>query len=136
MAECPFCRIVAGTSPAEVVHADAGALAFLDGAPSARGHVLVVPRVHAPTLLDLPDGEVGALFRTVKTVQRKVEAALRPAGFNVGWNHGHAAGQRVGHLHVHVLPRYADGGLGVQALGAGGHRGDLAQIAAAIRAAG
>lgn len=135
MAECPFCRIVAGTAPAEVVHAGPDAVAFLDASPSARGHVLVIPRTHAPTLLDLPDAEVGALFRTVKAVQRRLEAAFRPAGFNVGWNHGHAAGQRVGHLHVHVLPRYADGGLGVQALGRGGSRSELAQVAAAIRAA-
>lgn len=134
MDDCPFCQIAAGKLTAEVVHESPGALAFLDVFPAARGHVLVVPRIHAPTLLELDDGAVGELFRTVKEVQRKVQAALRPLGFNLGWNHGRSAGQHVLHLHVHVLPRYAEGGRGVQSVGSGGDRRDLAAVAAAIRA--
>jgi histidine triad (HIT) family protein len=133
MDACLFCRIAAGEVAAEIVHDAPATLAFLDVHPAARGHVLVVPRAHAPTLLDLDDAAVGDLFRAVKAVQRKVLAALGPAGFNVGWNHGRAAGQHVPHLHVHVLPRYGDGGRGVQSLGAGGDRGQLAETAAAIR---
>lgn len=132
---CLFCRIVARAVPAEIVYEDAAAIAFLDVHPAAPGHVLVVPRAHAETLLDLEDAAIGDLFRGVKTVQEMVQAALRPFGFNVGWNHGRAAGQHVAHLHVHVLPRYADGGRGIQLLGAGGDRGELARVAAAIRAA-
>jgi histidine triad (HIT) family protein len=135
MDECPFCQIAAGALAAEVIHQAPGALAFLDAFPAARGHVLVVPRAHAPTLLDLDDRAVGDLFAAVREVQRKVQAALHPVAFNVGWNHGRAAGQHVFHLHVHVLPRYAEGGRGVQALGTGGDRRDLPALAAAIRAA-
>ncbi len=135
MEPCLFCRIVAGEVPAEIVHQDANAIAFLDVHPAARGHVLVVPRVHAATLLELDDAAVGGLFLSVKAVQRRVQQALGPAGMNVGWNHGRAAGQHVLHLHVHVLPRYGDRGHGVQALGQGGDRGDLAAVAAALRAA-
>jgi histidine triad (HIT) family protein len=135
MESCLFCRIASGAAAAELVHEAPGAVAFLDVHPAAPGHVLVVPRAHAPTLLDLEDAAVGDLFLAVKAVQRKVLAALRPAGFNVGWNHGRAAGQHVLHLHVHVLPRHADGGRGVQSLGAGGDRGKLAELAAAIRGA-
>jgi histidine triad (HIT) family protein len=134
MDDCPFCQIAAGGLSAEVVHEAPGALAFLDVFPAARGHVLVVPRAHAPTLLELDDGAVGELFRAVKEVQRKIQAALRPLGFNLGWNHGRSAGQHVFHLHVHVLPRYAEGGRGVQSVGSGGDRRDLAAVAAAIRA--
>jgi histidine triad (HIT) family protein len=135
MESCLFCRIVAGGIPAHLVDESAGAVAFLDANPVARPHVLVVPRAHAPTLLDLDDEAVGALFLAVKRVQRKVQAAFRPVGFNVGWNHGRAAGQHVHHLHVHVLPRYADGGRGVQLLGPGGDRGELAELAEALRRA-
>jgi len=131
---CLFCRIVSRSVPAEIVYESPSAVAFLDVHPAARGHVLVVPRMHAPTLLELPDDAVGELFRSVKTVQRMVDAALRPLAFNVGWNHGRAAGQHVFHLHVHILPRYADGGRGVQLLGSGGDRGEVGEIATAIRA--
>ena len=133
MADCIFCRIVAGAMPAEVVYEAEGALAFLDTFPSARGHALVIPRAHAPTLLDLEDEGVDHLFRAVKAVTRKLGAALGPKGFNIGWNHGAAAGQHVFHLHVHILPRYAEGGRGVQSVGLGGTVGGLSDIAAAIR---
>jgi histidine triad (HIT) family protein len=103
MADCPFCQIVAGTLPAAVVHESRGAVAFLDAFPAARGHVLVVPRLHAPTLLDLDENAIGELFQAVCAVQRKVQKALAPIGMNVGWNHGRPAGQHVFHLHVHVM---------------------------------
>jgi histidine triad (HIT) family protein len=135
MESCLFCRIAAGAVAAHVVHEAEGAVAFLDAFPAARPHVLVIPRIHAPTLLDLDDAAVGSLFTTVKAVQRKVEAAFQPLGFNVGWNHGQAAGQHVFHLHVHVLPRYADGGRGVQALGSRGDRAELPALAALLRGA-
>jgi len=133
MTDCLFCKIASGAQVAEIVHRDPGAIAFLDVFPAARGHVLVVPRAHAETLLDLEDAAVGDLFRTVKAVMGKVRAALSPMGFNVGWNHGRAAGQHVFHLHVHLIPRYAEGGRGVQAVGAGGDRQELEAVAAAIR---
>jgi histidine triad (HIT) family protein len=130
---CPFCAIAAGTTPAHLVHEGPGAIAFLDAFPAARPHVLVVPRAHAPTLVDLDDDAIDELFRTVKLVQQRIQAAFQPAGFNVGWNHGRAAGQHVDHLHVHVLPRYAGGGRGIQSLGSGGDRAELARLAAALR---
>ncbi|HUL59780.1 MAG TPA: HIT family protein [Anaeromyxobacteraceae bacterium] len=135
MSDCIFCRIAAGAAKAEIVHETPDAVAFLDAHPAARGHAMVIPRVHAASLLDLDGPAVAGLFQAVKEVMGKVVAALRPAGMNVGWNHGRAAGQHVFHLHVHVLPRYAEGGRGVQLLGEGGDRGDLAEVAAALRRA-
>ena len=135
MSDCLFCQIAAGTLKAEVVHETPEALAFLDKFPAARGHAVVIPRAHAPTLLDLEDAAIGGLFRAVKEVQRKVSAALAPVAFNVGWNHGKGAGQHVFHLHVHVLPRFREGGRGIQMLGEGPGRESLAELAEAIRKA-
>jgi histidine triad (HIT) family protein len=134
MAECIFCEIMAGRIPAEIVHESPGAVAFMDVFPAARGHVLVVPRTHAPTLQDLDEKGVGELFAAVKAVQRRVMRALRPLGMNVGWNHGRPAGQHVLHLHVHLIPRFEEGGRGIQQVGTGGDRADVPKVAAAIRA--
>ncbi len=135
MADCLFCRIAAGELPAELVHQTEAAIAFLDRTPAARGHVMVVPRAHAASLLELDAAAVGDLFLAVKDVMRKVDAALHPAGMNVGWNHGRAAGQHVLHLHVHVIPRHTPGGRGIQVMGEGADDTPLAEIAAAIRRA-
>ena len=127
--------MVSGELQANLVYESPGAVAFLDKYPATRGHTLVIPRHHAPTLLDLPDEHVEGLFRAVKEVQAKVARALEPIAFNVGWNHGQAAGQHVFHLHVHVLPRFAGSGRGVQAVAEGAARMDLAAVAEAIRKA-
>jgi histidine triad (HIT) family protein len=135
MDDCIFCKVVSGELQANLVYESPGAVAFLDKHPSARGHTLVIPRHHAPTLLDLPDENVEGLFRAVKEVQAKVARALEPNAFHVGWNHGRAAGQHVFHLHVHVLPHYGSPGYGIQAMGEGAARMDLAAVAEAIRKA-
>lgn len=135
MNDCVFCRIVAGTLEAEIVYQDAEAIAFLDRHPAARGHVMVIPRAHAASLLDLDDAAVGGLFRAVKAVMCKVSDALRPLAMNVGWNHGKDAGQHVFHLHVHVLPRFGAGGRGVQMVGEGTGRVSFAELGAALRSA-
>ena len=134
MSDCLFCRIVAGEVPAERVYESENALAFLDVMPAARGHTLVVPKVHAATLTDLDDESAARLFQAVKAVMAKLGKALHPAAFNVGWNHGSAAGQHVFHLHVHILPRQK-AGTGIQSLGEGGSRGDLAAVGSLIRGA-
>jgi len=135
MADCIFCGIASGAVTAHVVHETPEAVAFLDRHPAARGHVMVIPRTHAANVLELEDAAVGGLFRAVKEVVRKVNDAFRPAAFHVGWNHGKGAGQHVFHLHVHVLPRFHEGGRGVQMLGEGAGRVDLGEIAEAIRRA-
>ena len=135
MSECIFCQIASGTMKAEIVHETPEAVAFLDKFPAAKGHVVIIPRAHAATLPDLDDATIAGVFRTVKDVMRKVNAALAPAGMNLGWNHGKAAGQHVFHLHVHVLPRYAQGGRGIQVMGEGPGDVSLAEVAQAIRKA-
>ena len=135
MSDCIFCQIAAGTMKAEIVHETPEAIAFLDKFPAARGHVVVVPRAHAVSLSELDDAAVAGVFRAVKDVMRKVTAALAPAGMNVGWNHGRAAGQVVMHLHVHVLPRFGQAGRGIQVMGEGTGKVDFAELGAALRSA-
>jgi histidine triad (HIT) family protein len=137
MPDCIFCKIIAGEMKAHTVYETEHVLAFLDIHPVSRGHTMVISRVHAERLDLLEDRHVGSLFLGVKRVMVLLEKALRPDGLNVGWNHGWAAGQRVDHLHVHILPRYrGDGGGGIQSLIRSSTNEDLASIANQIRAAG
>lgn len=101
--ECPFCaRIRAG----EVLVSNEFAVALEDAFPVSLGHVLVVPRRHAPTYFDLTEDEQLALWRLVAEARRGLDRKHRPDGYNLGVNVGAAAGQTVDHAHVHVIPRY------------------------------
>ena len=106
---CVFCAIAAGELPAATVLSDGGAAAFLDTRPVFKGHVLVVPRAHVPTLGDLPAADIGALFATVQAVAGAVEAGLGADGTFVALNN--KVSQSVAHLHVHVIPRRRKDGL-------------------------
>jgi histidine triad (HIT) family protein len=79
-------------------------VAFRDIAPRAPTHILVVPRCHVPSLLDLDaaDGELlGRIFATAADIARSEGIAER--GFRIVANCGPWAGQSVGHLHFHLL---------------------------------
>ncbi|WP_282005367.1 HIT family protein [Propioniciclava sinopodophylli] len=113
MSDCIFCRIVAGEIPSRQVHADEHAIAFLDMEPFKTGHTLVVPRAHVTDALadaDVLASIAPAIAATGKLLVEKLGAS----GMNVLSNVGEDAGQSVFHLHVHLVPRYADdAGMGV-----------------------
>ena len=137
-APCPFCRIVAGTDAASVVHTDDDVVAFLDLVPVNTGHVLVVPRAHATGLGDLPAATGEALWR----VAHRIGARLRrdPAwaeGVNLHLSDGEAAHQSVGHVHLHVIPRRTGDGLRIVHDRRPAHpsRAELDAVAARLREA-
>lgn len=109
---CIFCKINNGEIPTQFLGSNAGAAAFLDVKPIAKGHTLVVPKRHAETILDLDDEELAGLFTLVRDVTDKIKKSLSPDGFNIGANMHKAAGQEVEHLHIHVVPRWSDDGGG------------------------
>jgi diadenosine tetraphosphate (Ap4A) HIT family hydrolase len=105
--DCIFCAIVAGRADASVVHEDETAVAFLDIHPITPGHALVVPRRHAASLAELDAGDGGHLFQVAMRVAAALRASpLRVEGMNLFLSDGHAAGQDVFHVHLHVLPRF------------------------------
>ena len=108
-AGCLFCAIAAGDVPATMVMRDDDVAAFLDARPVFKGHVLVVPRAHIPTLSDAPVPALGPLFAAVQRIARAVEAGLDADGTFVAMNN--KVSQSVPHLHVHVVPRRKKDGL-------------------------
>ncbi|WP_295693946.1 HIT family protein [Lapillicoccus sp.] len=106
---CLFCAIATGAEPAYLVLDEPDLLGFLDTRPVFKGHVLLVPRTHVDTLLDLP---VGLLAPFLGAGQRLAQAAvdgLGAQGSFVAMNN--VVSQSVPHLHLHVVPRTKGDGL-------------------------
>jgi len=106
---CVFCEVIAGRQGATKILDEPGVVAFLDTSPVFKGHVLVVPRAHHETLVDVPERLLAPLFSTVQRVQVAVMAALDAKGTFVAMNN--VVSQSVPHLHVHVIPRTKGDGL-------------------------
>ncbi|MEO7447627.1 MAG: HIT family protein [Humibacillus sp.] len=106
---CTFCSIVAGELPADVVLDEPALLAFLDRRPVFRGHVLLVPREHVDTLLELPTGLHATLLGATQRLARAAVDGLGAQGTFVAMNN--VVSQSVPHLHVHIVPRTKGDGL-------------------------
>ena len=131
-----FSDIVAGRAPASVVHEDDTIMAFLTIGPVNPGHVLVIPKGRFVYLNDL-DEETGThLFRITRRVARAIrESGVRCEGINLFLADGEVAFQEVGHVHMHVFPRFAGDSFRIDAdWNARPSREQLDEIAGKIRA--
>ncbi|MCI4371756.1 MAG: HIT family protein [Thermoplasmata archaeon] len=101
--------------PASIVYEDAATLAFMDIRPMIRGHTLVIPKVHAASLEELPKESSGPILETARKVATALRhSGLRCDGVNLWLADGTAAGQEVFHVHFHVLPRFRGDGFGIR----------------------
>ena len=104
MSDCLFCGIVEGKIKGEIVYQDNSVAAFKDVNPKAPIHILIVPKKHIATLLDLEPGDkglVGEMFFVANRLAK--EQGISKNGFRVAVNCGAGAGQSVFHLHLHLL---------------------------------
>lgn len=108
-----FTRIIRGEIPAAKVYEDEQTIAFMDAGQVNPGHVIVATKKQVETVLDLDDDLAGALFRTAAKVARAVDRAFQPEGITILQANKPAGWQTVPHVHLHVLPRHKDDGLGL-----------------------
>ena len=104
MSDCLFCGIVEGRVKGNVVYRDESVVAFKDIRPQAPVHILIVPRKHVATVLDLEVNDqavVGQIFLVVAKLAR--DQGIDESGFRLVVNSGPDAGQTVFHLHFHLL---------------------------------
>ncbi|HEX3704721.1 MAG TPA: histidine triad nucleotide-binding protein [Vicinamibacterales bacterium] len=104
MADCLFCKIINRDIPASIVYEDDQMLAFNDIDPKAPTHVLLIPKRHMPSLLDLGPGDeslVGELVKRAAAIAR--ERGIAAGGFRTVFNTNADAGQTVAHIHLHLL---------------------------------
>ena len=104
MSDCIFCKIVAGEIPADLVYQDDAVVAFRDITPQAPTHVLIIPRQHIGTLLDISPETATLLGRMQHAaVEIARQEGLDERGFRLVTNCLEEAGQSVFHLHLHLL---------------------------------
>ncbi len=99
-----FAKILRGEIPAIKVYEDDKTLAFMDIMPQAEGHTLVIPKVPAVTLLDLPSEDAAYTIQIVQKVAKAIESALDKKGIILMQLSGEEAGQTVPHVHFHLIP--------------------------------
>lgn len=109
--DCIFCRIIASQIPCHKVYEDESVIAFLDINPVSEGHTLVVPKEHFEKFDECSTETIAAIGPVIGNLSGAVAAAVGADGYNILCNNGTAAGQLVGHVHFHIIPRNSGDGI-------------------------
>lgn len=104
MSDCIFCKIINKEIPSTIVYEDEKIIAFKDINPVAPVHVLVIPKKHITSLIELEDEEkniIGDIYLVINKIAK--ELGIAEKGFRVIVNCGEDGGQEVKHLHFHLI---------------------------------
>ncbi|MDO5555326.1 MAG: histidine triad nucleotide-binding protein [Clostridia bacterium] len=104
MEDCIFCKIIKKEIPSKIVYEDEEIIAFRDIKPVTPVHVLVIPKKHIESLLDLKEEDeklIGKIYTVINKIAR--QEGIAEKGFRVIVNCGEDGGQEVKHLHYHLL---------------------------------
>ena len=111
MSDCVFCQLI--QKKANVLFEDEKALVMLSPEPVAPGHVIVLPKEHAPIIEAVPDFIVGDMFKVANKIGVAVFEALGAQGTNILIQNGQPAGQKHNHTILNVIPRFENDNLQV-----------------------
>lgn len=103
MSDCLFCKIVAGEIPSTKVYEDEAVLAFRDINPMAPTHILVIPKVHIPSVAGITAENSAVVAHIFEVIAQIAAQEGLTGGYRVVSNCGSDAGQTVPHLHFHIL---------------------------------
>ncbi|HEY9606986.1 MAG TPA: bifunctional class I SAM-dependent methyltransferase/HIT family protein [Allocoleopsis sp.] len=109
--QCIFCN---PRKNLRLITESATAYAMLDGYPASKGHALIVPKNHIANYFELSFKEQSDCWLMVNKVQEILNKEFQPDGFNVGMNINRAAGQKMMHANIHVIPRYQGDAVGAK----------------------
>lgn len=102
--DCLFCKIVKGEIPSEKVYEDELVYAFNDISPTAPTHVLIIPKKHISSALEIDDENsslIGHIFSVANKIAKSV--GIDERGFRIVNNCGEDGGQTVNHIHFHLI---------------------------------
>ena len=103
-----FTEIIEGKRPGFIIFEDDSHVAILDKYPIDTGHSLVMPKIPYEKITDMPKNEVSKLFSLVPEIANAILKATGAVAFSIAQNNGKEAKQIIPHVHVHIIPRYAD----------------------------
>lgn len=103
MADCIFCKIIAGEIPSTKVYEDDVCLAFRDINPQTPTHILVIPKTHIASVAEITAENSGVVSHVFEKIAEIAKAEGLDSGYRVVSNCGDHAGQTVHHLHFHIL---------------------------------
>lgn len=102
--DCVFCKIASHEIPTDLIYEDDDIIAFKDINPQAPVHLLIVPKKHIKSILEITDEDKNLAYKIVKIAQKlAIDMGLASKGFRLVINTGDDGGQSVAHLHVHLL---------------------------------
>ena len=104
MEDCLFCKIDQGEIPSEKIYDGEGVFAIKDVNPQAPVHILILPKKHFSTIMEIEDGDqklIGSIFTVANKLAK--ENGLTDTGFRMILNCGRGAGQSVFHVHYHLM---------------------------------
>ncbi len=105
MQDCIFCKIIAGEIPSVKVYEDDLVFAFMDINPLQTGHTLIIPKVHAENLWEIPESDLNAVHAASQKIVNAMNSALGPVSVAVFQLNGRAVNQVLMHYHLHLIPR-------------------------------
>jgi len=105
--DCLFCGIGKGSVETFKVYEDAGIVAFLDITPAVAGQVIIIPKEHYQFIFQMPDQLLWDIVRIMKFLMPIIVNATKAQGISVYMAQGPAAGQRVGHVALNLVPRFS-----------------------------
>lgn len=111
LGDCIFCAMLRGEIPYVEVFSNEHLFAFMDIGPLNKGHVLIVPKKHYPTMFEVPPEFGAELLKTMQVLGKAIIDATGAGGLNVVQNNFAPSGQAVFHVHWHLIPRFEEDGL-------------------------
>jgi len=103
-----FTEIIEGKKPGFIIFENDAHMAILDKYPIDTGHSLVMPKTPYEKITEMPKNEVSELFSLVPEIANAILKATGAVAFSIAQNNGKEAKQIIPHVHVHIIPRYAD----------------------------
>jgi len=106
--KCIFCAIADGSNPSAKIYEDDKIICVLDIFPASKGHLLVIPKEHLIFSTQMNSELSSHVFNFSNQVAALIYEAMGAEGTNILVSNGAVAGQKVGHVVVHIIPRYKD----------------------------